>query len=84
MNNRDKRDTNTGNIVFDEPTSFFYVNSTYDIKYAGKHKTYDAAFEFAESVENKNDKFVLLYFDKNFGIELFEEFLYFLKGENNG
>jgi len=66
-------------FIFGEPVNFYYVNSHYDIKSAGKHRTYDSAFDHAEAIEKKNDSCVLLYFDRDFGIELFDEFLTYLK-----
>ena len=72
---------NYDDISYDEPVDFYYVNSSYDIKSAGKHKSYSSAFDHAEKIEQEHDRIVLLYFDKKFGIEIFNEFLTYLKGK---
>ena len=74
---------NENDMVLDEPTDFFYVYTTategYSIEYLGKFKSYDAAFFASEDAVADKDGTPLLYFDKYVGVEMFEEFIRFIK-----
>jgi hypothetical protein len=70
-------------IVLDKPSDFFYVYTTvkegYSIGYLGKFKSYDAAFLASEDAVAEKDGTPLMYFEKDVGIEILEDFITFMK-----
>jgi hypothetical protein len=70
-------------IVLDEPADFFYVYTTvgegYSIEYLGKFKSYDAAFLASEDAVAEKGGTPLMYFEKDIGIEILEDFITFMK-----
>lgn len=70
-------------IVLDKPSDFFYVyinaKEGYSIEYLGKFKSYDAAFFASEDAVAEKGGTSLMYFEKDVGIEVLEDFITFMK-----
>ena len=70
-------------VILDKPEDFYYIyihpTKGYSIEYLDKFKSYDAAFLAAEDALADRGSEVLLYFNKEVGIEMFEEFIAFMK-----
>jgi hypothetical protein len=81
-----KTDETSEDVVSEEEQEFFMIDSHYEIQRIGKFKSYNEAFDAGEELAKQNNKILLLYFDKDFGIDMFEEYLYFLtkEGAKNG